>query len=66
MLTHRELEKRALERADVKGEYERLAEAFALLDESLKTRGDSPQTTYDQIHAATDGEGPPTPVASQR
>src|SRR5512147_1033056 len=38
MLSHRELKKRALERADVKAEYERLDDEFALLDEFLKAR----------------------------
>ena len=38
MLTHKELKARALERADVKGEYARLDEEFALLDEFLKAR----------------------------
>lgn len=38
MLTHKELKKRALERADVRAEYERLDEEFTLLDEFLKAR----------------------------
>jgi transcriptional regulator with XRE-family HTH domain len=38
MLTHKELKGRALERADVKAEYERLEEEFAFLDEFLKAR----------------------------
>ncbi|MFH1131209.1 MAG: helix-turn-helix transcriptional regulator [Pseudomonadota bacterium] len=38
MLTHKELKTRALERADVKAEYESLVEEFALLDEFLKAR----------------------------
>ena len=38
MLTHRELKNRALKRADVKEEYDRLDEEFALLDEFLKAR----------------------------
>lgn len=38
MLTHKELKARALERADVKGEYERLDEEFTFLDEFLKAR----------------------------
>lgn len=38
MLTHKELKARALERGDVKAEYERLDEEFALLDEFLKVR----------------------------
>jgi len=38
MLTHKELKIRALERADVKAEYERLDEEFQFLDEFLKAR----------------------------
>jgi transcriptional regulator with XRE-family HTH domain len=38
MLTHKELKSRALERADVKAEYDRLDEEFAFLDEFLKAR----------------------------
>ena len=38
MLTHKELKARALERVDVKSEYERLDEEFTLLDEFLKAR----------------------------
>ncbi|MBU2053613.1 MAG: helix-turn-helix transcriptional regulator [Proteobacteria bacterium] len=38
MLTHKELKSRALSRADVKAEYERLDEEFALFDEFLKAR----------------------------
>ena len=38
MLTHKELRARALERGDVKAEYTRLDEEFALLDEFLKAR----------------------------
>lgn len=38
MLTHKELKARALERTDVKTEYARLDEEFALLDEFLKAR----------------------------
>lgn len=38
MLTHKELKTRALERADVKEEYEQLEEEFRLLDEFLKAR----------------------------
>jgi transcriptional regulator with XRE-family HTH domain len=38
MLTHKELKKRALERTDVKEEYEKLDEEFRLLDEFLKAR----------------------------
>lgn len=38
MLTHKELKTRALKRADVKAEYERLDEEFTLLDEFLKAR----------------------------
>jgi len=38
MLTHKELKARALERADVKTEYDRLGEEFQFLDEFLKAR----------------------------
>ena len=38
MLTHKELKARALDRADVKAEYDRLDEEFTLLDEFLKAR----------------------------
>jgi transcriptional regulator with XRE-family HTH domain len=38
MLTHKELKARALARADVKTEYDKLEEEFALLDEFLKAR----------------------------
>jgi len=38
MLTHRELKASALKRADVKAEYDKLGEEFALLDEFLKAR----------------------------
>jgi transcriptional regulator with XRE-family HTH domain len=38
MLTHKELKARALERADVRAEYDRLDEEFHFLDEFLKTR----------------------------
>lgn len=38
MLTHKELKARALERADVKTEYDLLDEEFRFLDEFLKAR----------------------------
>jgi transcriptional regulator with XRE-family HTH domain len=38
MLTHKEIKSRALERPDVKTEYDRLGEEFALIDEFLKAR----------------------------
>jgi transcriptional regulator with XRE-family HTH domain len=38
MLTHKELKDRALERADVKTEYDQLDEEFRFLDEFLKAR----------------------------
>ena len=41
MLTHKELKAHALKRADVKAEYARLNEEFALLDEFLKARATS-------------------------
>jgi transcriptional regulator with XRE-family HTH domain len=41
MLTHKELKARALDRADVKAQYAKLNEEFALLDEFLKARAAS-------------------------
>lgn len=38
MLTHKALKARALERPDVKAEYERLDEEFSFIDEFLKAR----------------------------
>ena len=38
MLTHKELKSHALERADVKAEYDKLDEEFRFLDEFLKAR----------------------------
>jgi predicted transcriptional regulator len=38
MLTHKELKKKALERPEVKAEYDRLADEFDLFDEFLKAR----------------------------
>jgi hypothetical protein len=38
MLTHKKLKARALERLDVKAEYDRLGEEFSFLDEFLKAR----------------------------
>jgi transcriptional regulator with XRE-family HTH domain len=38
MFTHKELKARALERADVKTEYDRLDEEFRFLDEFLRAR----------------------------
>ena len=38
MLTHKELKSRALKRAEVKAEYDRLDEEFTILDEFLKAR----------------------------
>lgn len=38
MLTHKELKARALERADVKAEYDQLDEEFQFLDEFFKAR----------------------------
>ena len=38
MLTHKELKSRALARTEVKAEYDRLNEEFALFDEFLKAR----------------------------
>jgi transcriptional regulator with XRE-family HTH domain len=41
MLNHKELKERALRRVDVRSEYERLDEEFALLDEFLKARAEA-------------------------
>jgi transcriptional regulator with XRE-family HTH domain len=41
MITHEELKKRALQRKDVREEYDKLEEEFAYLDEFLKARMDS-------------------------
>ena len=38
MFTHKELKARALERADVKAEYDRLDEEFRFFDEFLKEK----------------------------
>jgi len=38
VLTHEELKALALERADVRAEFERLEEEFGVLDEFLKAR----------------------------
>lgn len=38
MLTHKELKSRALARDDVRGEYDKLEEEFAFLDEFFKAR----------------------------
>ena len=38
MLTHKQLRTKALARAEVKAEYEKLADEFSLLDEFLKAR----------------------------
>jgi hypothetical protein len=49
MLTHKELKARALERADVKSEYDRLDEEFAFLDEFLKARSSAGITQAESI-----------------
>ena len=56
MLTHKELKRRALKRADVKAEYESLDEEFALLDESLEGRVVSPRVARYPNHAAPGGK----------
>ena len=38
MLTHKELKSRALDRGDVRAEFDKLEEEFAFLDEFLKAR----------------------------
>jgi transcriptional regulator with XRE-family HTH domain len=71
MLTHEGFKKRALERADVKAEYERLDEEFALLDEFLKARAAAGitqaeiaariGTTQSAIARLESGRGKPSP-----
>lgn len=71
MLTHKELKSRALERPDVKAEYERLDEEFTLLDEFLKartaaglTQADIARrmgTTQSAIARLESGHGKPSP-----
>jgi hypothetical protein len=66
MLTHKELKRRALKRADVKAEYECLGEEFALLDELLKARATSPRVARYPNHAATGGKSPLKRGATRR
>jgi transcriptional regulator with XRE-family HTH domain len=40
MLTHKQLRAKALRRSDVKAEFEKVGEEFALLDEFLKVRAE--------------------------
>jgi len=47
MLTHKELKARAIARDEVKAEYDRLGDEFALLDEFLKARADAGITQAD-------------------
>lgn len=47
MLSHKELKERALARADVKAEYDKLDEEFVLLDEFLKARASAGFTQAD-------------------
>lgn len=47
MFTHKELKSRALARADVRAEYDRLDEEFAFLDEFLKARAAAGLTQTD-------------------
>jgi DNA-binding XRE family transcriptional regulator len=71
MLTHKELKARALKRADVKSEYERLDEEFAFLDEFLKARSSAGitqaevaeriGTTQSAIARLESGRGKPSP-----
>lgn len=71
MLTHKELKARALARADVKAEYNRLAEEFAFLDEFLKARAaagitqaevaERIGTTQSAIARLESGRGKPSP-----
>jgi len=50
MLTHKELRARALERPDVKSEYDRLDEEFDFLDEILKARASAGITQAEVAH----------------
>jgi len=43
MLTHKTLKARALSRASVKAEYDRLEEEFAFLDQFLRARAAAPR-----------------------
>jgi transcriptional regulator with XRE-family HTH domain len=71
MLTHKELKKRALGRADVKAEYDRLDEEFTLLDEFLKARAAAGitqaevakriGTTQSAVARLESGRGKPSP-----
>jgi len=71
MLTHKELKKLALERADVKAEYDRLDEEFTLLDEFLKARAAAGitqaeiakriGTTQSAVARLESGRGKPSP-----
>lgn len=71
MLTHKEVKSRALERPDVKNEYDRLEEEFTLLDEFLKARSTAGLsqadiarrmgTTQSAIARLESGHGKPSP-----
>lgn len=71
MHTHKELKARALARADVKTEYERLNEEFVFLDEFLKARAaagitqaevaERSGTTQSAIARLESGKGKHTP-----
>lgn len=50
-LPHKELKSRALERSDVKKEYDRLEREFACLDEFLKVR---PETGVTRVELSDD------------
>jgi transcriptional regulator with XRE-family HTH domain len=71
MLTHKGVKSRALENPEVKAEYDRIGEEFALLDEFLKARtaaglsqADIAQrmgTTQSAIARLESGHGKPSP-----
>jgi transcriptional regulator with XRE-family HTH domain len=74
MLTHKELKSRALEREDVKTEYDGLEEEFAYLDEFLKARSsagmsqaevaDKMGTTQSAVARLESGRGKHSPSLS--
>ena len=71
MLTHEEFKSRALDRPEVKAEYDKLEEEFALLDEFLKARAAAGLsqaeiaqrmgTTQSAIARLESGHGKPSP-----
>ncbi|TAN41175.1 MAG: XRE family transcriptional regulator [Nitrospirae bacterium] len=70
MLTHKELKSRALARTEVKAEYDRLDEEFALFDEFLKARNSAGiiakriGTTQSAVARLESGKGKHSPSLS--